>query len=270
MSLSNLVPKIRTTTNSLFIRLFASFLIVIVILVSFTYFSLSYSKNKVRDEVIRYNTLNLKATTDSYEKEFELVKNLLLNLYFNENVQLMYADGRSVNYEIADKTVKDIRQITTNPRLYLNNVIIYYKKASLVLDASSFTQDSIFFNKFYSSKEYPLAFWQGQFQSDEHFRVYAPSNFYDIPFVNDYNLLGRAFPVVVKNNWAPDFYMAAFLDVKKNVPGVPPVHQRQFFHTGRGRPRAVRLLRGRHPRDAAGLRQREGVRQEGQQLLFLP
>lgn len=213
MMLSNL--KLRATANSLFIRLFASFLIVVVILVSFNYFSLTFSKNKVRDEIINYNTMNLKSTTDNYEKEFELIKNQLLNLYFNENEQLMYFNGDTINYEIAAKTMQDIRQITNNPLLYLDNLILYYRKPNLVLDKNSITSDSTFFNKFYSSKDYPLAFWQGQFQNSTHFRVYAPSNFYDIPFTNDYNSLGQAFPVIVKNNWYQDFYMAAFLDIRK-------------------------------------------------------
>ncbi|MBP1964285.1 helix-turn-helix domain-containing protein [Paenibacillus aceris] len=213
MMLSNL--KLRATANSLFIRLFASFLIVVVILVSFNYFSLTFSKNKVRDEIINYNTMNLKSTTDNYEKEFELIKNQLLNLYFNENEQLMYFNGDTINYEIAAKTMQDIRQITNNPLLYLDNLILYYRKPNLVLDKNSITSDSTFFNKFYSSKDYPLAFWQAQFQNSTHFRVYAPSNFYDIPFTNDYNSLGQAFPVIVKNNWYQDFYMAAFLDIRK-------------------------------------------------------
>ncbi|NRF91971.1 helix-turn-helix transcriptional regulator [Paenibacillus frigoriresistens] len=207
--------KLRATANSLFIRLFASFLIVVVILVSFNYFSLTFSKNKVRDEIINYNTSNLKSTTDNYEKEFELIKNQLLNLYFNENVQLMYFNGSTINYEIAAKTMQDIRQITMNSLLYLDNLILYYRKPSLVLDKNSMTSDRTFFNKFYSSKEYPLAFWQAQFQNSTNFRVYAPSNFYDIPFKNDYNSLGQAFPVLVKNNWSQDFYMAAFLNMQK-------------------------------------------------------
>ncbi|MEC0227011.1 AraC family transcriptional regulator [Paenibacillus alba] len=213
MMLSNL--KLRATVNSLFIRLFASFLIVVVILVSFNFFSLTFSKNKVRDEVINYNTLNLKSTTDNYEKEFELIKNQLINFYFNENVQLLYFGGNSINYDIAAKTMQDIRQITVNPLLFLDNLILYYRQPSLVLDKNSMTADSTFFNKFYSSKDYPLAFWQSQFQSPTNFRVYAPSNFYDIPFANDYNSLGQAFPVVVKNTWTQDFYMAAFLDIRK-------------------------------------------------------
>jgi two-component system, response regulator YesN len=213
MMLSNL--KLRATANSLFIRLFASFLIVVVILVSFNYFSLTFSKNKVRDEIINYNTLNLKSTTDNYEKEFGLIKNQLLNLYFNENVQLMYFNGGTINYEIAAKTMQDIRQITMNPLLYLDNLILYYRKPSLVLDKNSMTAESTFFNKFYSSKEYPLAFWQAQFQNSTNFRIYAPSNFYDIPFKNDSNLLSQSFPVVVKNIWSQDFYMTAFLDMRK-------------------------------------------------------
>lgn len=207
--------KLRATANSLFIRLFASFLSIVLILVSFNYFSLTFSKNKVRGEVINYNTLNLKSTTDNYEKEFELIKNQLLNFYSNENVQHMYFNGGSVNYEIAAKTMQDIRQMTMNPLLYQNNAILYYRKPGLVVDKSGMASDSTYFNKFYFSRDYPLAFWQEQFQDGAHFRVYKPSNFYDVPFAGDYNPLGQAFAVVVKNKWYPDLYMAAFLDAKK-------------------------------------------------------
>ncbi|UUZ95470.1 helix-turn-helix domain-containing protein [Paenibacillus sp. P25] len=216
MKLTQLILQWKAKTNSLFIRLFTSFLIVILLLVSFNYISLAFSKNKLRTEVINYNTLNLKTTTDNYEKHFELIKNQPLNFYFNENVQMLYFDQySSVNYEIASKTVQDIHQMTRNPQLYLSNVILYYKKNALVLDKSSITKESTYFSKFYFSRDYPLAFWQNQFQDNTPYRVYPPSSFYDVPFHEDFNFLGYEFPLLVKNNWYPDFYMAAFLDVKK-------------------------------------------------------
>ncbi|MCZ8516907.1 AraC family transcriptional regulator [Paenibacillus filicis] len=215
MKLIHLILRLKMKTNSLFIRLFLSFLIIIVMLGSFNVFSMTFSKNKLRSEVIHYNTLNLKTTTDNYEKEFELIKNQLLNFYFNENVQMLYMDqNKTVNYDIASKTIQDLRQMTLNPLLYLNNVMLYYKKNGMVLDKNSITRDSTFFNKFYYSRSYPLSFWQNQFRDSTPFRVHPPSPFYDVPFQNDYNLLGTEFPLIVKNNWYQDFYMAAFLDVK--------------------------------------------------------
>ncbi|MBW7458460.1 hypothetical protein K0U00_30910, partial [Paenibacillus sepulcri] len=229
-------PFLKLKANSLFIRLFTSFLIVIVMLVSFNFFSMTFSKNKIHDEIINYNMLNLTTTTDSYEKEFELIRNQLLTFFFNENVQQIYFDQQAVNYDTAAKTVQDIRQMTLNPLLYVNNVILYYKKTSLVLDKSSVSKDSTFFSKFYASYDYPSEFWSRQFDKDTRFEVYPPASFYEIPFQGEYNPLGQQIPVVVKASLYQDFYMAAFLDVQKMFQAFHlSINDNFFILDGRGR-----------------------------------
>jgi YesN/AraC family two-component response regulator len=111
--------------------------------------------------------------------------------------------------------MQDIKQLTLNPLLYLNNVILYNKNTSLVYDKSTISRDRIFFSKFYFNESFPLSFWQNQFTNKANFQIHPASTFYEKPFVNDSNTVGLFFPLIVKNNWYNEFYMAAFLDVNK-------------------------------------------------------
>jgi two-component system response regulator YesN len=103
---------IKMKSNSLFLRLVAGFLCIIILLVSLTSYALSVSKSNVRNEIVKYNTLMLQNTKQDYEKHFEIIKKQMILFYFSETVQQLQRDPRYSNFP---EVIKDILYWVSNP-----------------------------------------------------------------------------------------------------------------------------------------------------------
>jgi two-component system, response regulator YesN len=191
-----------------------SFLIIIILLVSFNFFSFSFFRDNIRNEIIQYNNANLKNTTDSFEKHFQLVNNIVLGLYYDDKVQLLL-NNKSINYNIASQVRRNIQNIVHNPLLYMDNVVMYFEDSSFILEKSGSTRAETMFTKFYHSEDYPYDFWRNEFSKNYMFRIYSASTFSEITFKNVSSSKGKLFPIIVKNQLYPNLYIVAFADVDK-------------------------------------------------------
>lgn len=192
--------------------MFLSFLVIILMLSSFNFFSISFSKNNVRNEVIKYNTNNLNHTTDSYEKHFDLVKTTLIHFYFTDHVQLLKNNQANRNYAIAYETQRDIVALLSNPLLHINNLTLHAKEDAFILDKHTSSKAETYFSKFYYSEHYPLSFWQEQFHEEFTAKLLPAAPFYEIGVDGSSRRLGTYMPFLVKNVFQDNFYMIAFLD----------------------------------------------------------
>jgi len=84
--------------HSLLNRLLMSFLLVIVMITVFNIFSFSTFKDRIQQEIIKYNSLNLKYTAESYEKHIQLIENTVVNLYFDEKMNVIKSDPTVSNF----------------------------------------------------------------------------------------------------------------------------------------------------------------------------
>ncbi|UKS27311.1 AraC family transcriptional regulator [Paenibacillus sp. HWE-109] len=203
---------IRNISHSLFIRLIAGFLCIVVLLVSLTIYAISVSKENVRQEVVKYNTLMLSNAKDSYEKHLDLIRKQMVLFFFSEEVQLM---AKKTNYVNLSLIQKNITTWTTNPYLFIENILFYSKRDELVLEKSTSTNANLMFNVFYRSSEYPLEFWRQQFTEPDSSRVLPAANISNYIFRDRPQLLGEFIPIVIKNQENSDFYMVVFLDAAK-------------------------------------------------------
>ena len=72
--------NIRLKLNSLFLQLVTGFLCIILLLASLTSYAISVSKNNIRQEVVKYNTLMLHNTMENYEKHLEMIKKQMVSI----------------------------------------------------------------------------------------------------------------------------------------------------------------------------------------------
>lgn len=160
---------IRNRSNSLFLRLVAGFLCIILILVSLTIYSISVSKLNVRKEIVQYNTLMLNSTMESYEKHIEMV-NKQMHLYlYSEEVQRFQYTPQYINYPILQR---EINSWVSNSYLFIENIVLYTKHDELILEKGTSTDAQTMFNVFQVSKEYPLNFWRQQFDENYSSRIH--------------------------------------------------------------------------------------------------
>ncbi|KRE98466.1 hypothetical protein ASG89_05550 [Paenibacillus sp. Soil766] len=203
---------IRNNSNSLFIRLIAGFLCIIVLFASLTLYSMSVSKESVRKEIVKYNTLMLENTKGNYENHFNLIKKQMLLFYYSNEVQNLH---KSPSYRNFPLIVRDITTWVGNPYLFIENIAIYSKQNDIVLEKGTSTNAEDMFSKFYSSSEYPLAFWRQQFTETYSNRIFPSATMVNTIFRDQPQILGELIPIIFRDNDHPDFYMVVFLNAQK-------------------------------------------------------
>lgn len=203
---------IRNRTNSLFIRLIAGFLFIVLLLASLTLYSVSVSKNNVKQEVVKYNTTLLDNTKDSYEKHLNLIKQQMLLFFASDEILKLQKKPDNIDYP---DIIHEIARWTTVPYLYINNIALYSKRDELVLEKGTSTNAESMFGVFSVSKEYPLEFWKRQFAEPYTYRILPSAMMVNNMFHDSPQPLGELIPIVIKSTGNPDFYMIVFLDAGK-------------------------------------------------------
>ncbi|SDD41859.1 Helix-turn-helix domain-containing protein [Paenibacillus sp. UNCCL117] len=207
------VLLLKLKARSLFFKLFVGFLSVIVLLVSFHLFSLTIYRDSIREEIIRYNTQNMRNTADSFEKHFQLVSTLALGVYLNDKVR--FAAGQQIDYVSANQVIRELVAIVSNSQLHLDNLLLFDDKTDFVLEKTSGSQARTFFSQHFYNEAYPYEFWREQFKQDFSFRIYPAASFVDIAYGVTSRQTDLVFPMIVKSDLYPEFKLIAMLDVQK-------------------------------------------------------
>ncbi|MDF2644841.1 MAG: helix-turn-helix protein [Paenibacillus sp.] len=203
---------IRLKLNSLFLQLVTGFLCIILLLASLTSYAISVSKSNLRQEIVKYNTLMLHNTMENYEKHFELIKKQMYLFYYSDAVQRLQREPRYTNYP---EVIKDIQSWVSNPNLFIDNIIFYSKQHNFVLEKGTSTKPDIMFNVFFKSKQYPIEFWNKQFEEAYTNRTFPADSFFTNTNRDRTGDLGEYMPIIFKLKNNQDFYMAVFLDASK-------------------------------------------------------
>lgn len=120
--------------NSLFVRLLSSFLLLIVLLLSFNLFSFTFFKTNVHRDIVSYNMLGLAKSVDSYEKHFNLIEFNLMQLGMSRPVTALGKSSDVYDYTLAAQAIEQMKTLTGNPLLFLNNIVIYNPDRSYFLE----------------------------------------------------------------------------------------------------------------------------------------
>ncbi|RAV22523.1 helix-turn-helix domain-containing protein [Paenibacillus contaminans] len=201
--------------NSLFHRLMLSFLLIIILQVSFNFLSFSYFKTGIRDEIVKYNSLNLNNTVESYEKQFQLIENLIVGLYFDDKMTVLQKDNSAKNFMSVNQFSQDLLRMTSNPMLNLENIVIYFNDSSITVDKDGGGIAAETFNNAYISMDYNQAFWQEQFRQSYRYRIFPAAEFRMLSTDQKVVPRGKLFPIVFKNSVNNQVYLIAFLNADK-------------------------------------------------------
>ncbi|SDD79747.1 Helix-turn-helix domain-containing protein [Paenibacillus sp. UNCCL117] len=201
--------------RTLFARLLASFLAIIVLLAAFNFGSFLYLKSKIHDEIVKYNGLNMKHTAESYENHFKLTLDMMLSLNQNSDLSANLNVLRQLSEQAGyDKTVKvhtEINTLLANPLLYYENILFYFKNGDYVLEKEGTSEAKDTFGKFYVSPDYKPEFWRQQFDGSYVYRI-LPASQFSQSYMNSGKSLGHLIPVVLKNSMHRDLLFIVMLD----------------------------------------------------------
>lgn len=206
------VHYVRNFSSTLFLRLMAGFLCIIILLVSLTAYALSVSRSNVRDEVVKYNTLMLDSTMENYEKHFDIIRKQMYLFLFSDRVQKLQ---REPNYSDFPGVINDILSWVSNPNLYIADIVFYSKKGQFVIEKSTSTTPDNMFDVFMAGEKYPKSFWDKQFDETYTNRIFPADRFYSNVFSRRKEVVGDYIPMIFKRADNRDFYMAVLLDANK-------------------------------------------------------
>ncbi|QHE53030.1 helix-turn-helix domain-containing protein [Pontibacillus sp. HMF3514] len=171
--------------NTFFIRLFLSFLLIIVLIASYNFLSFTFYNNNLRDEIIKYNNQNVENTAKSFEDSLSNIKSNLYRLHFNEDLQnynSQYFMTDKINFLLGKSVIDEIRQIIrTNPSLGISNILINHSGTPFMLNQDGNSHINLLFSNSYKSNDYSKSFWLKEFNNPKNnFQVYPVSTFKDL------------------------------------------------------------------------------------------
>ena len=192
--------------NSMFIRLFLSFLVVILLIASFHGITnMIYAKN-MEEEI----TANVDAQMQNLINELEMITNKIKNDIFLRLFNEFYTffNGAYVSpytYKLMDD---ELNTIKVNEKYIIEMFIIIKSPEKLAMP------NEMLFNIFYTNNEYTKEFWLKEMEDKFTFRFYQSKYFQDISnfaFSSEKYLM----PIAFKHNINSKFIMVALIDVGK-------------------------------------------------------
>ncbi|MFH5185240.1 helix-turn-helix domain-containing protein [Paenibacillus sp. TAB 01] len=188
-------------SHSVFYKIFSQFLIIIFLLTSFNYYSFTFFKSNILDEIINNNKSNLRNTAKEYEDYFFALKEELLRLHTDEKVsqingQFLTRSPRDINYLLVGDIQNQIRNVTLNRFLSLENVLIYFPSSATYIEKDGTLDGDRAFTIFYANEMYTPSFWREKLKTSFYFQVFPEAAF---KAYNGDSL--QLMPVVVKNQF---------------------------------------------------------------------
>lgn len=204
----------RWTSNSLFVKLFTSFLLIIILLVSCIFIVFSFYKDNIEEEIIKYNNFNLMNTVEKYDKHLRYtMESMMILLSHDENVNMLF-DKNEIDYYRANQAYLDIqKKLETNSFLYVDNILYVFQNADLVVEKGGTSKVKEMFSKFLVNDTYDLDFWNQQHQL-KHYKIYPTQSFHRV-YRNSQVSVRNLMPIVFNHMKMTDMFGVVLIDVNR-------------------------------------------------------
>ncbi|UKS28327.1 AraC family transcriptional regulator [Paenibacillus sp. HWE-109] len=164
--------------GSLFFKLLISFIVIILLPVSFNFVSYAFFRTNLEEKLIENNSVLTDTAVKHYEDQIRTIKNFTFTQYLKVNASIVnWNKGRGIDYVAVTQLRNELQAYLTNPSLYLSNMIVVLNRLDLALDKDGSASLHDMFDKFYSNDTYTYDFWQKEMSGDNGFKLYASSNF---------------------------------------------------------------------------------------------
>lgn len=208
------ILQLKQKQRPLFYWLLLSFLSIISLLVLFILYSLGFFQDQIRAEIIKYNTQNLQSTVSGYENHLELVKNALSSFSAKNKIDLLKYDP--IPYDTAKRFLGNIRSLSNNSSLFLENVIVYLEHNSYVLDKNRGGDGSSIFNTYLQNDVFSPDYWKRQFAEPYRIKLWPAARFAEADARQGIKKTGKmVIPFAFKPNADSAVLMVALMDAEK-------------------------------------------------------
>ncbi|MFD0715492.1 helix-turn-helix transcriptional regulator [Paenibacillus sp. GCM10027626] len=207
----NILSRIRHNSNTLFTRLLASFLVIVLLLLGFNFLLLTYFKTVLHEEIIRNNQQNVKKTMANYEKSFKDIANTLtFTMTLEKDVKELY-QSPAIDYRLADTVLKKLQSDLLNHSFAnVDNVFLHFRRLGLTIEKGGLSDPETMFSRYIASAAYPESFWEEQLQQSFNYKIYPAAMFNRTS--GDGTTGSRVLiPILVKQQVYKQLYAVAFV-----------------------------------------------------------
>ncbi|QYR21504.1 helix-turn-helix domain-containing protein [Paenibacillus sp. sptzw28] len=172
-----------SSRNNLFVKIFLSFMCIIVLFSLFNVLLFIFFKRNLQNEIIQSNRQILINTAERYGTYFSQLQRLLVDVYSDKAVMKFSRlaqnspDRNNIDYPQARNVTNTIRREAYKPLFYLEALVVHFEANEFALDQAGSSGAEEMFVRSYASKSYPYAFWKRQFESKGTFALLPAADF---------------------------------------------------------------------------------------------
>lgn len=226
------MPKwARINRKTLFAKLMLGFLLVILISFAFNITAYRFFYGQMRNQLIETNTESLTNAAVEYEKQLSQIDVILTQFYFDHAISSLNKDNIGSDYPLLNALAEDFQTVAANYNLDIENVFLYYPEYGFVVHKNGYAQVKDMFEKYFVSSTYGVSFWNKQYDSKYHLKLFPAEQFRVYSSLNMEPSYKTYMPMIVKHQAGMPYYIGALINPDQLFQGSRQVTNDRFYIT---------------------------------------
>lgn len=202
----------RDTTASLFFKLLTSFMVIIVLLASFSFLSNVFLLRNVQSEMVKTSQASLNKTVGDYENQIRSIKKFAMSFYLNETAKLLNGSlAEPADYGLLYRIRNELQAALADSPLMIHNIVYVLQGNSIVVEKEGTRGFEEMFEKYYGSAPYSGEYWLQQLGELSGFSIYPEAEFY-LNAVGQRESRGSFIPILFQNPFNRQFSLLLLVD----------------------------------------------------------
>ncbi|MDQ0900862.1 helix-turn-helix domain-containing protein [Paenibacillus sp. V4I7] len=163
--------------KSFLVRIFISFLTIIVLLSVFNFLLFSFFQQNIKQEIIRSNKHVLTQASEHYNSHFNRLRTVLFQMYHDNTItkfngQLLSNESGKANYFLVVDMVRSLRETAGNPLFYLDNLMVLYRSNLFMADKEGSSTEVVLDSLPNFHAPYDLSYWKKEFDRPGNYHMH--------------------------------------------------------------------------------------------------
>jgi AraC-like DNA-binding protein len=167
--------------QSFLVRIFISFLIIIVLLSVFNFLLFSFFKQNIKHEIIRSNEHMLTQASEHYNSHFNRLRTVLFQLYNDNSISKFNTqlsnNHPNPNYFLVVDIVRSLRETAGNPLFYLDNLMVLNRTSWFMADKEGSSTEVALDALMNFHAPYDLTYWKKEFERPGNYRLHPAQQY---------------------------------------------------------------------------------------------
>lgn len=161
--------------NSLFVKLMAGFIFVILLMCSFYTISYKVYVSSIEIEIVKNESEKLNRLVNSIENYINNLYNNIVRFYVQSDIQNIMKNDTITHYDL--RIIRDAIRPYTNDIKHVSTFFLFTPKTGYIITPTGTIKKDMFFGKLYTNDVYTEDFWNNEINSQFSMNIY-PAGYY--------------------------------------------------------------------------------------------